>query len=87
MGLTGTLISFVSAVVGAILYWATTLKERSINYSAVGIILMVAGAAGFVVSARVFGVSRRAADVNYHVIDRQFTDDQGHESRVHEQIN
>ena len=86
MGLTGTLLSFVSAVVGAIMYWALSVKERSVHYAAVGVILMVAGAAGFVVSALAFGVSRRAAPIN-HVIDRQFIDDQGHESSVHEQIN
>ena len=87
MGLTGTLLSFVSAVVGAIMYWALSVKERSVHYAAVGVILMVAGAAGFVVSALAFGVSRRSAPINHHVIDRQFIDDQGHESSVHEQIN
>ena len=86
MGFTGTLLSFVSTVAGAILYWAVDVKERSVRYGAVGVILMVAGAAGFVVSTTVVGFSRRKVSP-YHVVDRQFTDDLGHESSVHEQFN
>ena len=86
MGFTGTLLSFVSTVAGAILYWAVNAKQRSVRYGAVGVILMVAGAAGFAVSTMVFGLRRRKVPA-HHVVDRQFIDDLGHESSVHEQFN
>jgi hypothetical protein len=46
---------------------------------------MIAGAAGFVVSSIVFGVSRREVGTGRHSMDRQVTDSQGGSSSVHEE--
>ncbi len=58
MGLPGMVISFIAATAGAIMYWAVTYKGTGFQLSTVGVILMIAGGIGFVVSAIVFAVSR-----------------------------
>lgn len=67
------------------MYWAITYQGHGFRMSTVGIILMVVGAFGFVVSAIVFGVSRGSIGSNRHSLDRQVVDAQGHTSSVHEQ--
>lgn len=67
------------------MYWAITYQGHGFRMSTVGIILMIVGAFGFVVSAIVFGVSRGSIGSNRHSLDRQVVDAQGHTSSVHEQ--
>lgn len=85
MGLPGMVLSAVSVAVGAIMYWAVTYQGHGFRLSTVGVILMVVGAFGFVVSAIVFGVSRGSIGSGRHSLDRQVTDSQGNTSSVHEQ--
>src|ERR1019366_8520927 len=55
-------LSAITAAVGAIMYGAVTYQGTGFRPSAVGIILMIAGAFGFVVSAIIFAVSRGPGD-------------------------
>jgi hypothetical protein len=85
MGLAGMVLSAIAAVAGAIMYWAVTYQGTGFRLSTVGLILMIAGAAGFVVSSIVFASSRRQVGSGTHSMDRQVTDSQGDSSSVHEE--
>jgi len=87
MGLTGMAFSAISIAVGAIMYWAiTTTQGHGFRLSTVGVILMVVGAVGFVVSSVVFAASRRPATAGHRTIDRAVTDAQGRTAEVHEEV-
>ena len=92
MGLPGMVLSAISAVVGAIMYWGVTAasssaaQQHGFRLSTLGIILMVAGAVGFVISAIIFSVSRRAVGTGRHSLDRQVVDSSGQTSSVHEEV-
>lgn len=84
MGLPGMVLSAIAAAAGAIMYWAVTYQGHGFRLSTVGLILMIAGAAGFVVSAIIFGMSR--SDVSsHHTVDREVTDPQGRSSSLHQE--
>ena len=85
MGLPGMVLSAISVAAGAIMYWAVTYQGHGFRLSTVGLILMIAGAAGFVVSSIVFGVSRGQVGGSRHSLDREVTDSGGQTSSVHEQ--
>jgi hypothetical protein len=85
MGLPGMVLSAIAAVAGAVMYWAITYQGTGFRISTVGIILMIAGAAGFVVSSIVFASSRRSIGSGPHSLDRQVVDTQGNTSSVHEE--
>ena len=85
MGLSGMVLSAISVAAGAIMYWAITYQGHGFRLSTIGVILMVVGGAGFVVSAVVFGVSRGSVGSSRHSLDRQVVDPQGRTSSVHEQ--
>lgn len=84
MGLPGMVLSAIAAVAGAIMYWAITYQGTGFRLSTVGLILMIAGAAGFVVSAIVFAVSRGPVSTGRHEMNRQVVDSSGNSSSVHE---
>lgn len=86
MGLPGMVLSAIAAAAGAIMYWAITYQGHGFRMSTVGVILMIAGGVGFVVSAIVFGVSRGSVRSNRRSLDRQVVDAQGNSSSVHEEI-
>ena len=85
MGLPGMVLSAISVAVGAIMYWAVTYQGHGFRLSTVGLILMIVGAAGFVVSSIVFGVSLGSVGSSRHSLDRQVTNADGQTSSVHEQ--
>lgn len=85
MGLPGMVLSAIATAVGAIMYWAVTYQGTGFRLSTVGVILMIAGIAGFIVSSIVFGVSRRSVGAGHHTMDRQAVDSQGHSSSLHEE--
>ena len=85
MGLPGMVLSAIAAAAGAIMYWAVTYQGTGFRLSTIGLILMIAGAFGFVVSSIVFGTSRRQVSTGTHSMDRQVTDSQGRSSSVHEE--
>ena len=84
MGLPGMVLSAIAAVAGEIMYWAITYQGTGFRLSTVGLILMIAGAFGFVVSAIVFAVSRSPGRSTRHSIDRQVVDSSGNSSSLHE---
>jgi uncharacterized membrane protein YciS (DUF1049 family) len=86
MGLPGMVLSVMAAAAGAVMYWAITYQGHGFRLSTVGIILMVFGAIGFVISAIVFASSRRAVGSGHHTLDRQVTDSSGQSSTVHEDV-
>jgi phosphate/sulfate permease len=71
MGLTGMGFSTVTIAVGAIMYWAVTYQGHGFRFSTVGVMLMVVGAIGLVISTIVFAVSRRPAVGRRHAYDKQ----------------
>ncbi len=81
MGLPGMVLSAIAAAAGAIMYWAITYQGTGFRLSTVGVIIMIAGAFGFVVSAIVFSMSRGP---QRHSLYRQVVDTSGNMSSVHE---
>ena len=86
MGLKGMVFSIIAFAAGAVMYWAVTTQGHGFRVSTVGVILMVAGGAGLVVSAIVFGVSSRPASTRNRTYDREATDARGGSSSVHEEV-
>lgn len=90
MGLAGMVISGISAAVGAIMYWAVTAQSSNVvqnhgfRLSTLGIILMIAGAVGFVISAAVFVASRRSPTPPTRTLDRETVDEVGRTTSIHE---
>ncbi|HET9090461.1 MAG TPA: hypothetical protein VFN54_09270 [Acidimicrobiales bacterium] len=91
MGLKGMVISGISMVVGAIMYWAVTAQStyaaqsHGFRLSTVGVILLIAGAVGFIVSTIVYATSRRAPAAPPRQLDREVIDEDGRRSILHEE--
>ena len=86
MGRTGMFFSAVAIAAGAIMHWAVTTTGHGFNVSTVGVILMVVGAIGLVVSIAVFSMSRRPMGTGPRTYDRQATDSEGRSTAVHEEV-
>jgi len=84
MGLPGMVLSAIAAVAGRSCTGPSPTKVRLSSLHR-RLILMIAGAAGFVVSSIVFATSRRQVGTGTHSMDRQVTDSQGRSSSVHEE--
>jgi hypothetical protein len=88
MGLTGMVFSTISIAVGAVMYWGvTTTQNHGFRLSTVGVILMVVGVIGLVVSSIVFATGRRQAGSGHRTYDRQAVDAQGVTTAVHEETH
>ena len=91
MGLPGMVLSAIAAVAGAIMYFATTastsntVQNHGFRLSTVGVILMIVGAIGFVVSLIVFSVSSRTPMTRAQTTDRVAVDSDGRRSELHEE--
>ncbi|MHB8380344.1 MAG: hypothetical protein ACYDB2_10620 [Acidimicrobiales bacterium] len=78
---------------GANMYWAVTAQSSNVvqNHgfrpSTIGVILMIAGAVGFVISAAVFLASRRSPSAPSRTLTRETVDEAGRTSLVHEEQN
>jgi len=87
MGLTGMVFSTIAIAAGAIMYWAvTTTQTHGFRLSTVGVILMVVGAVGLVISTVIFAMSRRPAASRNRTYDKQVTDTAGRTAEVHEEV-
>jgi hypothetical protein len=84
VGLPGMVLSAIAATAGAIMYWAVTYQGTGFRLSTVGLILMIVGGIGFVVSAIIFGISRNPVGATQHTMNRQVVDTEGNTSSVHE---
>jgi hypothetical protein len=78
--------SLVAMAAGAVMYWAVTAQGHGFRLSTVGIILIVIGAVGLVISTIVFGTSRRSAGSRHHTYDRQVSDAQGRSAAAPEEV-
>jgi hypothetical protein len=87
MGLIGMGFSMVAIAVGAVMYWAVTSQGHGFRISTVGVVLMVVGILGLVVSAIVFALSRQPAGGRHRTYDRVATDTQGGTAEVHEEVS
>jgi phosphate/sulfate permease len=91
MGLPGMVLSAISTVTGAIMYWAMTAQSSSavqshgLRLSTIGVILMVAGVFGFIASLAVFISSRRSPSAPSRTFDREVVDSSGHRTVQHEE--
>ncbi|MCU1362750.1 MAG: hypothetical protein JWM55_578 [Acidimicrobiaceae bacterium] len=91
MGLKGMVLSGIAVVAGAIMYWAVTaqssntVSNHGFQLSTVGVILMIAGGVGFLISVAVFAASRRAPSVPPRTFDRETVDEVGRTSLTHEE--
>ena len=87
MGLTGMVFSTIAIAAGAIMYWAVTSQGHGFRVSTAGVILMVVGGIGLVISTIVFAISRRPAANRNHTYDKQVTDAAGRTAEVHEEVH
>ncbi len=88
MGLTGMVFSTIAIAAGAVMYWAiTTTQNHGFRLSTIGVILMIVGAIGLVVSSIVFATSRRSTGSRHHTYDREATDSLGRSTEVHEEVH
>ena len=93
MGLPGMVLSVISAVAGAVMYWgvtaqsSATVQQHGFRLSTLGVILMIAGAVGFIVSLAVFITSRRAPSAPSRTVEREVVDGSGNRSVMHERQN
>src|ERR1700693_1109326 len=87
MGLTGMVFSMISIAAGAVMYWAVTSQGHGFRLSTVGVILMIVGAIGLVISTVVFATARRPAGTHDRTFDREVTDDQGRTAALHEEVH
>ena len=88
MGLVGMFFSIVAMAAGAVMYWGLKTPATGFRVGTVGVILMVVGAAGLVVSSIVFATSRHRAGIGAgaHSLDRHAVDAQGRSTMVHEEV-
>ena len=80
----GFAASMLVFAVGAILYWGiTTTQTHGFRLSTIGVILMIVGAVGLVITLAISatsGVRRRST------FDREAVDNAGRRSNVHEEL-
>jgi hypothetical protein len=80
--------STIAFAAGAVMYWGVKTQASGFRIGTVGVILMIVGAAGLVISSIVFATSRRRAGngAGAHTFDRQAVDAQGRSTVVHEEV-
>jgi len=80
----GMVFSILAIAAGAVMYWAVTAPAHGFRLSTVGVILMVAGAAGLILSTALYGSSRvHRTRSSFH---QRTIDSQGRETLVDQQV-
>jgi beta-lactamase regulating signal transducer with metallopeptidase domain len=78
-GLTGMGLSAVAIIAGAIMRFAVSVQTTGLNINKIGIILMIAGVIGFLISTVLFASTRRAAvGGGTHTLHTETRDSEGH---------
>jgi hypothetical protein len=82
---TAVVFSILAIVAGAVMYWAITAPAHGFRISTVGVVLMLAGAAGLLLSTALFATGRGNGNrrSSFH---RQTVDGRGNETSVHEEV-
>ncbi|MGH9097577.1 MAG: hypothetical protein ACRDWB_09135 [Acidimicrobiales bacterium] len=79
----GFVASILVFAVGAILYWGiTTTNTHGFRISTIGVILMIAGVVGFLITAVIAATSGRGRST----YDRRAIDSAGRQNVVHEEL-
>jgi phosphate/sulfate permease len=76
-GLTGMGVSVVAFIAGAIMKFAVTVHATGFNINKIGVILMIAGAVGFVISVILFASTRSAVVPTSHSVHSETRDSSG----------
>ncbi len=76
-GLTGMGLSAVALIAGAIMRFAISVQTTGFNINKIGVILMIAGGIGFVVSAILFASTRGAVVGGTHTVHSETRDSNG----------
>ena len=76
-GLTGMGVSAVAIIAGVIMRYAIAVQTTGFNLHKVGIILIIAGAIGFVISTILFASTRGAAVGTTHTMHSETRDSNG----------
>ena len=87
MGLAGMVFSMISIAAGAVMYWGVTSQGHGFRLSTVGVILIVVGAVGLVISTVIYATSRRPTVSRNRTYDKQVTDTAGRTAEVHEEVH
>jgi hypothetical protein len=84
---TGIVFSALAITAGAIMYWAITAPAHGFRVSTVGVVLMLVGAAGLLISVGLLAASRvHDRGPRRSTYDHQSIDSQGRETLVHEEV-
>ena len=75
-GLTGMGLSAAALIAGASMRFAITVQGKGFNVSKIGVILMIAGAIGLVISSILFGMTRTQGG-GTHTMHSETSDAQG----------
>ena len=84
MGLPGMVLSAIAGAVGAVMYSAITYQSTDFRFFAIGLIVMIVGAFGFIVSTIVFVDAQRPSGGSRHSLDRHAVNGDGQTTSVHE---
>jgi hypothetical protein len=76
-GLSGMGLSAVALIAGAIMRFAISVQTTGFNINKIGIILMIAGAVGFVISSILFASTRGAVVGGTHTLHSETRDSSG----------
>jgi hypothetical protein len=82
---TSIVFSILAIAAGAIMYWAVTAPTHGFRLSTIGVVLMVFGAAGLVISAALFATSR-TKDRHHSTYEHQTVNAQGQTTVVREDV-
>lgn len=76
-GMTGMGLSAVALIVGAIMRYAISAHGNGFNVTKIGLILMIAGAIGFVISAILFASTKNSGAAGIHSMHSETYDSAG----------
>jgi phosphate/sulfate permease len=76
-GMTGMGLSAVALIAGAIMRYAISAQGKGFNVTKIGLILMIAGAIGFVISAILFASTRNSGAGGTHSMHSETRDSAG----------
>jgi uncharacterized membrane protein YciS (DUF1049 family) len=82
---TGIVFSILAIAAGAIMYWAITAPTHGFRLSTIGVVLMVLGAAGLVISTAIYATSR-VSDRHRSTYVQATVNAQGHKTLVREEV-
>ena len=76
-GMTGMGLSAVALIAGAIMRYAISAQGKGFNVTKIGLILMVAGAIGFVISGILFATTKNSPTTGTHSMHSETHDSDG----------